>query len=153
MILLGGLMCLTAKTVNAHAALLSAEPPPGAMVSAVSEIRLTFSELLATESAFILFADGFRQVRGIAPQVEGAVLRVALAEPLPPGDYTVQWKAVSSTEGHTGHSVEGSYQFRVGKAGVPASIGWALFSGAVIAAAAIGLVIARRTRQTRDAGG
>lgn len=148
LILLGGLMWLTAAPVYAHAALVSAEPAPGATVAAVTEIRLTFSEPLAPGSTFTLFTDGFRAVPGIAPQVAGNEIWAALTEPLPPGTYTVQWKAISSTAEHTGHTVEGSYQFSVAESGAPANIGWVLLGG-VIAAAVFGFGMIRRARQTR----
>ncbi len=106
------LLCLiAASTVRAHSELIRAEPGPGARVAAPREMRLRFSEMVTEETAVLLFADGFQQVAGVVAQVDPVSLQevVVALPPLPPGVYTVQWKAVALD----GHELSGSYMFEV----------------------------------------
>jgi methionine-rich copper-binding protein CopC len=129
---------------RAHAELLDADPRPGATVSSPAEIRLTFTEPLSAGSAFVVYAAGFQAVPGIAPNVEAASLRATLAAPLAPGDYAVQWKAVSVD----GHTTEGSYQFRVVESGgVPAWV-WGLGAALVVSGVSAAIVLKRQRRST-----
>ncbi|OGO67719.1 MAG: hypothetical protein A2Z37_15880 [Chloroflexi bacterium RBG_19FT_COMBO_62_14] len=101
---------LPGAIAEAHAELVKAAPGPGAVVSpGIREIRLTFNEPLVEGSSITLFAEGFQTVSGIQTQLQGAELFAPIPRPLDPGQYTVQWAAVSDDE----HKVEGSYQFTV----------------------------------------
>jgi methionine-rich copper-binding protein CopC len=134
-----------ASPALAHASLISAEPAPGAVVSpAVAEIRLAFDERLGPASAVRVFAAGFRAVPDVTSQVEGNILRAALARPLSPGVYTVQWEAASPD----GHSTQGSYQFEV--SGSPAAWPGDFFPlGYAAGAAILGMIWWRFYRRQR----
>ncbi len=97
----------------AHAELLSASPAPGAQLAeSPAEIRLTFSEPVATTSAIVLLAEGFQPVEGLVGQFSAdrpQEIFVPLPE-LAAGVYTVQWTAASGD----GHEISGTYSFSVG---------------------------------------
>jgi len=83
---------------------------PGAtLATAPAEIRLTFSEPLATGSTFQLFGENFLPVSGISAAIdpESPEQLVAAVPSLLPGDYTVQWTSVA----HDGDILSGSYSF------------------------------------------
>lgn len=97
-------------TVVAHSELVTAVPAPGAAIATVpAEIRLTFSEPLATGSSFQLFGPNFQPIAGIAATIDrdSSEALVAAAPSLPPGDYTVQWTSVAPDE----DTLSGSYAF------------------------------------------
>ncbi len=103
-------LALAATPALAHATLVSSEPAAGTTVSdRLRGITLTFDEPLGAGSHVDLYSGAFQAVAGVTSSVDGPVLRAALAAPLAPGNYTVQWTAVSAD----GHSAEGSYQFAV----------------------------------------
>jgi copper resistance protein C len=105
---------LAAGGAWAHAHLLAADPAPGAAVKVSPRaIRATFSEELVGQfSALTLSTD-----KGVAVTIGKAtldpqnhqILLAPLARPLPPGGYTVNWRAVSTDTHHTA----GHYSFRV----------------------------------------
>lgn len=102
----------TGRAAFAHAGLVSAEPPPGARLSAPpAEIRLRFSEALSPGSTFRLFGKGFRDVSGILPSIDPQAPEqmFAAAPHLEPDEYTVQWTAVTED----GAVTSGSYSFRL----------------------------------------
>ncbi len=102
-----------AHPVAAHSDLVEAVPSPGAQLAeSPAEIRLTFSEPVASGSRIELFTDDFQRVDGLVPQFNPAQPE-QIYTPLPalePGVYTVQWAAVSDD----GHEISGSYSFSVG---------------------------------------
>lgn len=94
----------------AHAELLSASPAPGeSLGQSPAEIRLRFSEPIGSGSDIFVFSERFIYLEGLTTRIEGESELVVALPPLAPNDYTVQWTAVSSD----GHSVSGSYSFRV----------------------------------------
>ncbi len=96
----------------AHAGLISADPLPGSTVPGpVTVIRAQFDDRLEPGSTFTLTTGFFQTVMGVNPILEEDTLRASLATPLPPGRYTVQWRAVTEDGGGT----TGSYQFGVGQ--------------------------------------
>jgi copper resistance protein C len=101
---------LVAGAVQAHARLLRASPAPGAVLSAApAEIRLFFDEPLRAGNEITLYGRDFNPTIGLLAEldpVDGRQL-FAPAPPLAPGDYTVQWTAVSQD----GHPITGSYTF------------------------------------------
>ena len=130
--------------VLAHSELVTAVPTPGAAIATMpAEIRLTFSEPLATGSTFQLFGQNFQPIAGIAVMIDpdSPADLVAAAPRLQPGDYTVQWTSVA----HDGDTLSGSYTFtllaeapndgRVGELTSSRSLIW-------VAAAAGGLALA-----------
>ena len=104
---------LIAQQALAHAQLEKATPPVGGTVSSPSEIRLEFSEGVEPKFTKVNLAGaGGAEVPLGAPRVEGAggaVLIVPIAKPLPPGVYTVHWRAVSVDTHHT----QGTFDFTV----------------------------------------
>lgn len=96
----------------AHAELVSASPAPGAQLAeSPAEIRLTFSEPVASSSAILLLAADFQPIEVVA-QFDASRPQEIYA-PLPelaPGVYTVQWTAASND----GHEIGGTYSFSVG---------------------------------------
>ncbi|MGH7033050.1 MAG: copper resistance CopC family protein [Stellaceae bacterium] len=113
--LVAGLAIASSPRLRAHAYLDRAVPAVGETVAkAPPQTEIWFSEKL--EAAFstieVFDANGKRVDRGdtrIDPQ-DGRLLRVSL-QPLPPGTYKVQWRAVSVDT----HATEGNFTFTVGK--------------------------------------
>lgn len=98
------------STVWAHSELVTAVPAPGAAIATMpAEIRLTFSEPLATGSTFQLFGPNFQSIAGIAATIDPDSPEdlVAAAPSLQPGDYTVQWTSMAGD----GDTLSGSYSF------------------------------------------
>ncbi len=109
-LLLAGGMGFQPSKVLAHSELVTAVPAPGATIATMpAEIRLTFSEPLATGSTFQLFGQDFQPIAGISAMIEPNSPEdlVAAAPSLLPGDYTVQWTSVA----HDGDTLSGSYTF------------------------------------------
>jgi copper resistance protein C len=104
---------LTATQAFAHAQLQKATPPVGGTVGSPSEIRLEFSEGVEPRfSKVSLTSAGGAEVPLGAEKVEGAdraVLVVPIGKQLAPGDYKVQWRAVSVDT----HRTQGTYSFTV----------------------------------------
>ena len=98
---------------DAHALLQSAIPRVGGSASAVSELRLTFTEPLEVAFSTVkLSQSGGAPVATPKAQADPKdlkVLVVTLPTPLPPGRYKVEWRVVSVDTHHT----QGSYQFTV----------------------------------------
>jgi copper resistance protein C len=98
---------------HAHARLDHASPIVGSTVkTAPKEVTLSFSEALEPKFSSIEVRDahgGAMQI-GAVQGVAGnrAQLRVAL-KPLPPGSYTVKWKALSVDT----HRTQGDFTFTV----------------------------------------
>jgi methionine-rich copper-binding protein CopC len=117
-----GLLLYTAAA-HAHADLLTAVPAPGSHITyPLSEIRLTFSEPITPNSTILLFSESFEPVANLTAQVtESDPHTLSAAIPsLRPGNYTVQWTAVS-TDGHT---TSGSYTFGLASSSLASSLLW-----------------------------
>jgi methionine-rich copper-binding protein CopC len=118
-VICGSILLLTNTAAYAHAQLLQASPAPGAqLVDSPAEIRLTFSEPLLAGSRITVYGQNFSPTIELAPEIAGAELFAAVP-PLEPGDYTVQWTAVSQD----GHPLSGSYTFTL----IPANGSWDIF--------------------------
>lgn len=107
-------LCLVAAgSAAAHAELVSASPAPGAQLAgSPAEIRLTFSEPVASSSSIVLLTADFQPVEGLVGQFAAdrpQEIYAPLSE-LAPGVYTVQWTAASDD----GHEISGTYSFSVG---------------------------------------
>jgi methionine-rich copper-binding protein CopC len=102
-----------AGAVNAHTHLEGSVPAADATVAPPSEIKLTFSEPVEAALSHI----GVKSKTGEvveAPKVAAdpankAVLILALAKPLAPGSYTVDWRVVSADT----HKMHGTFSFEV----------------------------------------
>ncbi|MCX5250605.1 copper resistance protein CopC/CopD [Streptomyces sp. NBC_00201] len=104
-----------AANASAHAALLSTDPAPNAILAtAPRHITLTFGEGvgIADDSIRVLGPSGSRVDDGHPQHAEGgdATVRVALRGGLPHGTYTVAWNVVSTDT----HPVAGAFVFSVG---------------------------------------
>jgi hypothetical protein len=102
-----------ASAAFAHAQLEKATPPVGGAVTPPAEIRLKFSEGVEPRfSGVALTAAGGASLPLGRPSVDPAdnsVLIVKVGKTLPPGVYTVTWRAVSVDTHHT----QGDFQFTV----------------------------------------
>ena len=89
-----------------------------------SQILLTFSEPPDPKLSLVKVVDSAGRPAlgvGTARSVPGqpAQLAVPVTQPLPPGVYTVNWRSVSSTDGHV---QDGAFAFGVGAAPNPGSV-------------------------------
>ena len=104
---------LAATQAFAHAQLEKSTPPVGGTVASASEIRLEFSEGVELKFTKVTLAGpgGGAVPLGSATTAAGnqAVLIVPIAKPLPAGEYTVHWQAVSVDTHHT----QGTFEFTV----------------------------------------
>ena len=124
-------MCLAgAPAAGAHSLLLRSSPAADAtLVRSPSQIVLTFSEAPDPNLSLIGVVDtrgrtvpGVSKTRPVAGKP--AELLVTLSRPLPKGVYTVNWRAVSTVDGHVSGD---SFAFGIGV--VPPSSGPAVRAG------------------------
>ena len=103
----------TAGSAFAHAQLEKATPAVGGTVTSPAEIRLKFSEGVEPHfSGVALSAEGGAAVplgKASVDPADNSVLIVKVGKALPPGVYTVNWRAVSVDTHHT----QGDFQFTV----------------------------------------
>jgi methionine-rich copper-binding protein CopC len=100
----------------AHPQLQSADPVPGAATTtSPKQIRITFNENVIPKMSGVEVKD---QTGKIIPTGKAAtdpankkLLVVPINEQLPPGDYKVEWYAVSDDT----HRVKGSFSFSVAR--------------------------------------
>lgn len=96
---------------DAHAFLQTAVPPVGGNASAVSELRLTFTEALEPQFSTVTLRHlGGAAVPGAKAAIDPhdpKVLIVNLPQPLPAGQYKVKWRVISVDTHHT----QGDYSF------------------------------------------
>ncbi len=105
------LVC-AATTAFAHAQLEKSTPPVGGTVASASEIRLEFSEGVEPKFTKVtLTGPGGAVPLGAATTAAGnqSVLIAPITKPLPAGEYTVRWQAVSVDTHHT----QGTFEFTV----------------------------------------
>src|ERR1700730_17368264 len=103
---------LLGDAAYAHPQLQSADPSPGtATTTSPRQIRITFNENVIPKMSGVEVKD---QTGKIIPTGKAAtdpankkLLIVPLTEQLPPGDYKVEWHAVSDDT----HRVKGNYSF------------------------------------------
>jgi copper resistance protein C len=98
---------------DAHPQLQSAEPAAGETATAPRQIKILFNEAVIPQFSGLELKDQTgKMVATGKPEVDPAntkLLIVPIPEPLPPGDYKVEWHAVSADT----HRVKGSYSFGV----------------------------------------
>src|SRR3982074_675445 len=100
----------------AHPELKSAEPAAGAaMTTSPKQIRITFNENAIAQLSGVEVRDQTGKVistgRAATDAANKKLLVVQLKEQLPPGDYKVEWHAVSDDT----HRVKGNYSFSVAR--------------------------------------
>ena len=105
--------CLIAVEAEAHAHLVSSNPPVNGAVRAPSSFRLAFSEPLTPRfSGFDVVDASGRPApigkAGLDPANRKALV-ARVASPLAPGSYRVRWRAVAADT----HRMSGQYRFRV----------------------------------------
>ena len=105
---------LLSSAASAHPKLLSAEPAAGeAAATSPKQIRIIFNEAVIPQfsGADVKDQAGKKIATGKATvdPANRKQLVVPVNEPLPPGDYKVEWHAVSDDT----HRVKGSYSFSV----------------------------------------
>ncbi len=120
------------RIAQAHANLVRSEPRAGqVLVAAPDTIRLLFSEAPEPRFSQIEVLDRTGQaVKGVGPvrlDPDNDKQLDASLEPLPPGLYTVAWRALSAVDGHV---TAGAFAFAIGSDQVPAGGFQAAASGA-----------------------
>jgi methionine-rich copper-binding protein CopC len=95
-----------ASPALAHDALKSSNPAKGAKVESVKEVRLTFSATTRFPNVILRTADGAVHQDG-KPVVDGPVVIQKVKDDLPPGEYVIAYRVVSSD----GHPIEGEIPF------------------------------------------
>jgi methionine-rich copper-binding protein CopC len=103
-------LILHTQPVRAHAAFVTSDPAPDAVLDAVPEqLRIIFSEVISSKSTVNVTAPDGNIVSGEVV-VDGRVATTTL-QPGAPGIYTVQWSNISLDDGHES---SGMFQFTVG---------------------------------------
>lgn len=118
-----GLVLLTGSAAGArpgaHALPVTTTPPNGATLQAPpTEIQITYSEVpdLANSLIQVLDTSGKLWASAHPERVPGqpaASVRIPIPGTLPKGAYTVNWKTISTVDGHL---ASGSFSFGVGEA-------------------------------------
>jgi methionine-rich copper-binding protein CopC len=97
----------------AHPELRSAEPAAGAATSSPKQIKITFNESVMPQFSGVELKDQTGKViatgKASTDPTNKKQLLVPVQEQLSPGDYRVEWHAVSDDT----HRVKGSYSFSV----------------------------------------
>ena len=107
---------LFGSAAYAHPELQSAEPAAGAaMTTSPKQIRITFNESVIPQFSGLEVKDQTGKVistgKSATDPANKKLLIVPLKEQLPPGDYKVEWHAVSDDT----HRVKGNYSFSVAR--------------------------------------
>ena len=99
----------------AHPELLFAEPAAGAVTSSPKQIKITFNEGVIPQFSGVELKDQTGKMiatgKAATDPTNKKQLVVPVQEQLPPGDYKVEWHAVSDDT----HRVKGSYSFSVAR--------------------------------------
>ncbi|MER5325125.1 copper resistance CopC family protein [Streptosporangium roseum] len=95
-----------ASPALAHDTLKSSDPAKGAKVESLKQVKLTFSASVRFPNVVVHTADNAAHQDG-KPAVDGAVVTQRLKDDLPPGDYVIAYRVVSSD----GHPIEGEIPF------------------------------------------
>ncbi len=104
---------LFGSVANAHPEMQSADPGSGATTTSPKQIAITFNETVIPQFSGVELKD---QTGKVIPTGKSAtdpgnkkVLVVPIKDELSPGEYKVEWHAVSEDT----HRVKGSYSFSV----------------------------------------
>lgn len=110
------LVLIAAPGASAHALRIASQPNPGQNLSASPpEIQITFSETPDRANSFIEVLDTSGKVwakgpPALVPGQPPAVVAIPVPTRLPRGVYTVNWKTISSVDGHL---ATGAFSFGV----------------------------------------
>lgn len=101
------------STAFAHASLVKAEPPLGAvLIKSPDKITFSFSEEIEPKfSAFVLYDAQGNKLKELSFALEDGLQVAMRVEPLPTGTYTLAWNVLSAIDGHI---TKGIYPFAVG---------------------------------------
>ncbi|MBI5876795.1 MAG: copper resistance protein CopC [Chloroflexi bacterium] len=119
------LLAATVAVASAHASLVRADPAPNSIVTTAPRLfTLWFDEDLDTQFSTVSLLDSGQNRMDLGAVSFSADRRQMLIEArpnLPPGAYTVSWRALSAADGH---STRGVYAVFVGaaSAGLPAPV-------------------------------
>jgi methionine-rich copper-binding protein CopC len=107
---------LFSSAARAHPELQSAEPAAGAaMTTSPKQIRITFNENVIPQFSGVEVKDQAGKIiatgKAATDPTNKKQLVVPVQEQLAPGDYKVEWHAVSDDT----HRVKGSYSFSVAR--------------------------------------
>ncbi|MGW0588209.1 copper resistance CopC family protein [Streptosporangium sp. NPDC002607] len=94
-----------ASPALAHDRLKSSDPAKGAKVESLEEVKLTFTASVRFPNVVVRSGDENHQDG--KPVVDGTVVTQKVKEDLPPGDYVIAYRVVSSD----GHPIEGEIPF------------------------------------------
>lgn len=105
------LVAALAAPAQAHDSLVSSDPEDGATLDdAPTSITLTFSAEILEVTPVVRVSDGDGEVvQESTPEIDGRDAVAEIDEPLESGEYTVDWRVVSSD----GHPIEGTFTFTV----------------------------------------
>jgi methionine-rich copper-binding protein CopC len=106
---------LLCDAAAAHPELHSADPPAGKASPAPSQIRILFNESVIPQFSGIKMSDQSGRTvavgKATVDPVNKKMMVVPVKDPMAPGDYKVEWHAVSDDT----HKVKGSYSFGVAR--------------------------------------
>jgi methionine-rich copper-binding protein CopC len=107
---------LFSNAANAHPELQSADPAAGAAITtSPTQIRITFNENVVPKFSGVELKDQTGKMiatgKAATDPTNKKQLVVPVQEQLAPGDYKVEWHAVSDDT----HRVKGSYSFSVAR--------------------------------------
>jgi len=143
------LLLATRTPIQAHAELRRSDPEAGAVLDrSPLEVSAWFSSQLSTGSKIGVFDGQFQAVDKGETFIDASDATRMRAEvnPLAPGRYTVNWKAVAID----GHVSNGSYDFTVRASPWLSPLTIAVVAGGVLLVAAIVLLIRQIRRPTRN---
>ncbi|WP_106508050.1 copper resistance CopC family protein [Brachybacterium timonense] len=105
------LVLASLPAAHAHDTLISSDPADGAQLdSSPDAITLTYSADILDVTPVVRITDANGDsAQEITPSIDGPVATAELTEPLAAGEYTVQWRVVSSD----GHPIEGTFTVTV----------------------------------------
>ncbi|WP_406317248.1 copper resistance protein CopC [Streptosporangium sp. NBC_01639] len=95
-----------ASPALAHDTLKSSTPAKGAKVESLKQVKLTFSATVRFPNVIVHTEDNTAHQDG-KPVVDGPVVTQKLKDDLPPGEYVIAYRVVSSD----GHPIEGEIPF------------------------------------------
>ncbi|MFM9139403.1 MAG: copper resistance protein CopC [Solirubrobacterales bacterium] len=93
----------------AHAPVTSRYPKPGSSASKVKAVSVGFGDRLITGRIEVRRAGVLVRPRSSGPTAKKTAVRASFSRALPPGSYTVTWRAMAGD----GHRQAGSWSFRV----------------------------------------
>lgn len=104
-------LALAPPAAHAHDTLIATDPEDGATLETSPEqITLTYSANILDVSPVVRISDEDGELlTEITPRVEGPDAIADIADPLPAGTHTIQWRVVSSD----GHPIEGTFTITV----------------------------------------